>query len=671
MPQVGFFELYPSLRPALPAGAYVLAADHDLVASPPDGTGELAVDGSDFSFSIISPLYTMPPDQILSTFPPASAVGDWHQRLPQIVFKRRTLPWERNPDHNQPFDTAPPWLALVVLAEGEGTLSGDVPVAQCVTPGTVIDTDTDTSTGKYLEVRQSIVDTIFPTVEDLTLLCHVRKVNLEDTELALHDDDGYLSVVVANRLPQPGPPTEPGGPLTSKRYTAFLLNVQGQLGNLPKKEVTETEFTFQLDMPELLQTELFLQPDPGPADVVVMKGVRNTTIVGHAAGSGGEADHVRVVTSRGSEQSAAGYAIGPVQDTAVSSSDSRLVSEWQGGVGLSELAELSPILGIIQIDPLLRFPVLVSWEFVCSGEGTFEQLMQGLHSAMLTTEDPDLDPALAPETSPTGHIALSATTRRGEATTVWYRGPFVPQPTVRETPGPDGSLPIAHTGDQLRKVVPDGREDLTTASAFEIGRLMALSKPGLVADLMTWRNELFGAARVQQLSIEIFDGIIAGFSAAALAGKRPLEDLIASTVMTAYADRAPEIPAVNPFPVARTPEVLEQFDADQVLVGLGLQPNVVRRATKQSGLQGLSGLSVTTTELSTDPLSKSPDGLAAIRSGLDQHLDRLATEALHLEDPAPIGDAVPKGTRRKRRPPDALDRLITRAGRQHDGEVRS
>jgi hypothetical protein len=80
---------------------------------------------------------------------------------------------------------------------------------------------------------------------------------------------------------------------------------------------------------------------------------------------------------------------------------------------------------------------------------------------------------------------------------------------------------------------------------------------------------------------------------------------------------------------------------------------------------------VTTTELSTDPLSKSPAGLAAIRSSLDQHLDRLATEALHLDDPAPIGDAVPKGTRRKRRPPDALDRLITRAGRQHDGEVRS
>src|SRR3954451_16363241 len=154
MPQVGFFELYPSLRPALPAGAYVLAADHDLVASPPDGTGELAVDGSDFFFSIVSPLYTMPPDQILSTFPPASAVGDWHQRLPQIVFKRRTLPWERNPDPDAVFnDATPPWMALIILAEGEGSLSGDVPIAECVTPGTRMAGDNDTATGRYLSVR--------------------------------------------------------------------------------------------------------------------------------------------------------------------------------------------------------------------------------------------------------------------------------------------------------------------------------------------------------------------------------------------------------------------------------------------------------------------------------------------------------------------------------------
>ena len=35
MPEVGFFELYPSARPILPAGSYIMAADHELTATPP------------------------------------------------------------------------------------------------------------------------------------------------------------------------------------------------------------------------------------------------------------------------------------------------------------------------------------------------------------------------------------------------------------------------------------------------------------------------------------------------------------------------------------------------------------------------------------------------------------------------------------------------------------
>ena len=90
---------------------------------------------------VSSPRYLMPPDQILSTFPPAMAEGDFGGRLPQIALKRRTLPWERDPGGPalDADDPPRPWLALVVIAEGEGALSPDpVPVAECVTPGTVL-----------------------------------------------------------------------------------------------------------------------------------------------------------------------------------------------------------------------------------------------------------------------------------------------------------------------------------------------------------------------------------------------------------------------------------------------------------------------------------------------------------------------------------------------------
>ena len=57
---------------------------------------------------------------------------------------------------------------------------------------------------------------MFPTKDELPLLSHVRRVDLNDTELALGDDDGWMAVVLSNRLPQPG-----------VRYQACLISLGG------------------------------------------------------------------------------------------------------------------------------------------------------------------------------------------------------------------------------------------------------------------------------------------------------------------------------------------------------------------------------------------------------------------------------------------------------------
>ncbi len=119
--------------------------------------------------------------------------------------------------------TPTPWLALVLIAEGEGQLLSDVPVADCTTAGVDLGDDADVPKGACLEVPQVVVDKVFPTVEDLPMLSHVREVDLADTELALGDDDGWLAVVLGNRLPQPG-----------VRYLACLVNLEGQYEALPE-----------------------------------------------------------------------------------------------------------------------------------------------------------------------------------------------------------------------------------------------------------------------------------------------------------------------------------------------------------------------------------------------------------------------------------------------------
>jgi len=86
----GSFALYPFAEPPVPAGSYVLGGN---VTGMPGDVQPLGA-----QVQVTAPRYALPPDQILSTFPPAGAQGAFGSRLPQIVLRRRTLPWERSPD---------------------------------------------------------------------------------------------------------------------------------------------------------------------------------------------------------------------------------------------------------------------------------------------------------------------------------------------------------------------------------------------------------------------------------------------------------------------------------------------------------------------------------------------------------------------------------------------
>jgi hypothetical protein len=65
----------------------------------------------------------------------------------------------------------------------------------------------------------------------------VREVDLADTELAVGDDDGFLAVVLANRLPQfDRVHCQP------VRYMACLINIEGQYADLPEQDDFVTSF---------------------------------------------------------------------------------------------------------------------------------------------------------------------------------------------------------------------------------------------------------------------------------------------------------------------------------------------------------------------------------------------------------------------------------------------
>jgi hypothetical protein len=517
LPPPGTFRLYPYAEPPLPAGRYTLGGD--VTALP----GE--VESLSTTVDVVSPRYALPPDQILGTFPPAGARGTFTSRLPQIVLRRRTLPWERSSDLFGA-GTPTPWLTLVLIAENEGRLLTDIPVEQCVTDGVTLDADRDVPKGACLEVPERVVKATFPTHEDLALLTHLREVDISDTELAMGDDDGWMAVVLGNRLPQ-----------ANTRYLACLINLEGQYSELPAVADVELELDYDrlAAIVDLSAIAAATTGSGATVDRVVMglAGARPVeSPVAAAAAAPPAAPTKTAAAVRGASGAAPPTGAGwtaTVRPGATSPASAAAHASVGGDAGRLALADGFAYPAGLLLERVLRFPALAYWSFTCEERGDFQYLAEHVHARLLGhvldpdhPETPDGDPlpatgAAAPGARPeptkprplpivaeTGHVSLAAVTRRGDPAEAWFRGPLAPTPVERADTRADGDArpPLAHHADQLRRVVPDGHEDLGYAAAFEIGRLLALNQPGIAAALARWRGDAFGAAAVRSATTE-------------------------------------------------------------------------------------------------------------------------------------------------------------------------
>jgi hypothetical protein len=179
---------------------------------------------------------------------------------------------------------------------------------------------------------------------------------------------------------------------------------------------------------------------------------------------------------------------------------------------------------------LLRFPVLAHWSFTCSEDPDFQALAASLDVGLLGKQpQPGEDQrSTGFEVADTGHTVVDRITRRGEPGQAWYRGAFTPR-EVRRRPaaGPGETDPRArapyHAAEQAIRLAEDGREDISEAAAFELGRALALADPVFAGALAAWRRAGFAlrrlaSARAQVPGIEILgtlDGQLSRVVAAA------------------------------------------------------------------------------------------------------------------------------------------------------------
>ena len=114
MPGRGEVIFHRACFPALLADDYELRVDHELGVN----TSSKPLPGERrFGLRVDGPRFTMESSLIHGVFPPTNGRGSYVSRLPQIVLRRRTLPWERV----LPGTADTPWMALLLFEEGEAT----------------------------------------------------------------------------------------------------------------------------------------------------------------------------------------------------------------------------------------------------------------------------------------------------------------------------------------------------------------------------------------------------------------------------------------------------------------------------------------------------------------------------------------------------------------------
>jgi hypothetical protein len=244
----------------------------------------------------------------------------------------------------------------------------------------------------------------------------------------------------------------------------------------------------------------------------------------------------------------------------------------------------------------------------------------------------------------------------------------VPFPTARH--GETGAsaarpLPLAHASDQLRRVVPDGREDLALASAFEIGRLLALSQLSVVSALLRFRAEQFGAHRIKSQLEAVLPFALPDLVSNAGPKRIDLARFVAVQVVDILAQNAermlgPRRPVADP---GRPLKVEGEIDR-LIATGLGLDYEALVKRGSQLGM--LAALQDTSAPLAT-ALGEGKFGAAeqaALADALTLELNRSLSVAMPpvvLKAPAPQRKRRGAAAAPQPAPGDALDLLMSRA----------
>ncbi|MFZ0748251.1 MAG: hypothetical protein WAM70_02745, partial [Pyrinomonadaceae bacterium] len=201
----------------------------------------------EFSFTVAGPRFSLKPAEIYCVYPPKDEIGDFANSLPHVVFTRRTLPWERNLHLGEEPAADKPWMAILLFSAADFS-DGKFPELKPRKVGDLIKPGGDTVGPKLksndlasdeseedlcntIDLPGSLFRRIAPRLADVQYLAHVREVDTGDKETLSFLADGWFSVVLGNRFPEPEKAND-GVPLPIENR-AVLVSLEGLEDYLP------------------------------------------------------------------------------------------------------------------------------------------------------------------------------------------------------------------------------------------------------------------------------------------------------------------------------------------------------------------------------------------------------------------------------------------------------
>jgi len=189
---------------------------------------ECNIESNSLDFCVKTDRVSMNPGEVYSVYPPKDSSGDFGNCLPNIVFHRRTFPWECVVR-----DEGTPWIALLVISEDENAKLATMKFRESLHQdyGTLIpnfkdreDVDDD-QICQTVTIPYSLFLDILPYGDDLPYLAHAKEVNLDNKVTDNEVKGEWFSCVIANRYP--------GYPLASEpadaeiQHTVYLVSLEG------------------------------------------------------------------------------------------------------------------------------------------------------------------------------------------------------------------------------------------------------------------------------------------------------------------------------------------------------------------------------------------------------------------------------------------------------------